>query len=328
MTDASVEGAATTADAMVGPSRRGRARLVRVPRRVICGTRRPRAGGRAQSRGVRERMDGMNACGTSGARAPPQPSTLVANVDGRDHERVHDARCSCAPALSPSRRSRAPTPTACSRRGRYSSCAMPEHLVVLGAKPTCGCEFSRLLLALRFARDAGLARDQLRQTTTRPRQSGARGGVFLRRRMDVIKNEPARLADRFRGPVEALRLVLEDGRDLTSSHLLSASGCGPHPSAWALGPADGGRVRRGTLPVDDFCRTNIPHIYACGDVTGQIMLANTASLHGRTAALTRSASRSSRWPTGRRVVRLHLAEIAWPGSPERQARLGRASRCA
>ena len=42
---------------------------------------------------------------------------------------------------------------------------------------------------------------------------------------------------------------------------------------------------RGTLPVDEFCRTNVPHIYACGDVTGQIMLANTAALHGRTAAL-------------------------------------------
>ena len=42
---------------------------------------------------------------------------------------------------------------------------------------------------------------------------------------------------------------------------------------------------RGTLPVDEFCRTSVEHIYACGDVTGQIMLANTAAMHGRTAAM-------------------------------------------
>ena len=34
---------------------------------------------------------------------------------------------------------------------------------------------------------------------------------------------------------------------------------------------------RGGIVIDEFCKTNLPNVYACGDVTGKIMLAHVAS---------------------------------------------------
>jgi pyruvate/2-oxoglutarate dehydrogenase complex dihydrolipoamide dehydrogenase (E3) component len=40
----------------------------------------------------------------------------------------------------------------------------------------------------------------------------------------------------------------------------------------------------GAIPVDDYLRTNVQHIFAAGDVTGQSMLVQTARMDGRIAA--------------------------------------------
>ena len=107
--------------------------------------------------------------------------------------------------------------------------------------------------------------------------------VFLRRGMDVVKSGRA-------AGIEALeegevRLVLEDGRELSASHCLLCIGMRPSTGGLGLERAGVELGERGAVPVDDLCRTNVPHIYACGDVTGTIMLANTAAVHGRTAAM-------------------------------------------
>ena len=36
-------------------------------------------------------------------------------------------------------------------------------------------------------------------------------------------------------------------------------------------------LERGAIKIDEYCRTNLPNVYACGDVTGKIMLAHVAS---------------------------------------------------
>jgi NAD(P)H dehydrogenase (quinone) len=82
-----------------------------------------------------------------------------------------------------------------------------------------------------------------------------------------------------------VRVVLEDGRELQASHCLLCIGMRPSTGGVGLEAAGVELGERGAIPVDDFCRTNVPHVYACGDVTGKVMLANTAALHGRTAAM-------------------------------------------
>lgn len=42
-------------------------------------------------------------------------------------------------------------------------------------------------------------------------------------------------------------------------------------------------LNRGAIVVDDFCKTNLPNVYACGDVTGKIMLAHVASRQAEVA---------------------------------------------
>ena len=36
-------------------------------------------------------------------------------------------------------------------------------------------------------------------------------------------------------------------------------------------------LNRGAIVIDDFCKTNLPNVFACGDVTGKIMLAHVAA---------------------------------------------------
>jgi dihydrolipoamide dehydrogenase len=42
-------------------------------------------------------------------------------------------------------------------------------------------------------------------------------------------------------------------------------------------------LHRGTVVIDEYCRTNLPNVYACGDVTGKIMLAHVASRQAEVA---------------------------------------------
>ena len=42
-------------------------------------------------------------------------------------------------------------------------------------------------------------------------------------------------------------------------------------------------LNRGAIVTDDFCKTNLPNVYACGDVTGKIMLAHVASRQAEVA---------------------------------------------
>jgi dihydrolipoamide dehydrogenase len=74
------------------------------------------------------------------------------------------------------------------------------------------------------------------------------------------------------------------------------------------------------IPVGRDCRTNVPHIFAAGDVTGGIMLTNAAQhmgeVAGANAAGDRRATRLSHLP-----YVLHAApEIAWVGQTEAAAR--------
>lgn len=42
-------------------------------------------------------------------------------------------------------------------------------------------------------------------------------------------------------------------------------------------------LNRGAIVIDDFCKTNLSNVYACGDVTGKIMLAHVAARQAEVA---------------------------------------------
>ena len=63
------------------------------------------------------------------------------------------------------------------------------------------------------------------------------------------------------------------------SHALLAVGSIPWTEGIGLDAA-GVAAKDGYIEVDEYQRTSVPHIYAAGDVTGQMPLSSVASMQG------------------------------------------------
>jgi len=281
-----------------------------------------------QSRGVRERMDGMNVRVLPGHGVVTSADALRTLVDDQDIEVQFDALLVCtgaSPFVPPF--ARPDGHRVLTTRQVFDLRPLPEHLVVLGAGPT-GCEFADFFSRCGSRVTLVSARDQILPNDD-PDLAEVLEEVFLKRGMDVVKNGRAAAIDT--EDSECVRLVLEDGRELDCSHVLLCIGMRPNTMELGLESAGVTFGDRGTLPIDEFCRTNVENIYACGDVTGQIMLANTAAMHGRTAAMhALGLPVDAVSYTGVAWCVFTRPEIAKAGISERQARIdGRAviARC-
>jgi dihydrolipoamide dehydrogenase len=79
-------------------------------------------------------------------------------------------------------------------------------------------------------------------------------------------------------------------------------------------------ARTGFVQVDDRCRTDDPHIYAVGDVTGEPMLAHRAMRQGKVAAEAIAGQPSAFDNVAIPAVVFTDPEIAWCGLSEAQAK--------
>lgn len=77
---------------------------------------------------------------------------------------------------------------------------------------------------------------------------------------------------------------------------------------------------RGFISVDNQLRTNVPHIYAIGDIIGQPMLAHKASAEGRLAAEVIAGKKHFFEPKCIPSVAYTDPEVAWVGVTETQAK--------
>ncbi|APY89751.1 dihydrolipoyl dehydrogenase [Streptomyces alfalfae] len=80
----------------------------------------------------------------------------------------------------------------------------------------------------------------------------------------------------------------KDGKEqvLEADKVLQAIGFAPNVSGYGLEATGVRLTERGAIDVDGRYRTNVPHIYAIGDVTAKLMLAHTAEAMGVIAAET------------------------------------------
>ena len=109
------------------------------------------------------------------------------------------------------------------------------------------------------------------------------------------------------------------GEDVFDAMLVSV---GRRPNGGAIG-ADAAGVavdKRGFIVVDRQMRTNVPHIFAIGDVVGQPMLAHKASHEGRVAAEAASGRKSSFDAKVIPAVAYTDPEVAWVGVTETEAK--------
>jgi dihydrolipoamide dehydrogenase len=95
--------------------------------------------------------------------------------------------------------------------------------------------------------------------------------------------------NRISGKPGAMKLAFTDSEgkkhNLTVDYVIMATGKRPVLDGLDLDNA-GVAHERSIISVDSRSRTNVPHIFAVGDVVGGLMLAHTAAQQGRVAAAT------------------------------------------
>jgi dihydrolipoamide dehydrogenase len=120
-----------------------------------------------------------------------------------------------------------------------------------------------------------------------------------------------------------IRVYFEGGDAPGNAHfdrILVAVGRRPNSASINVDAA-GVRVDdRGFIPVDRELRTNVPHIHAIGDITGEPLLAHKATHQGKVAAEVISGQASVFDARAIPAVAYTDPEVAWMGLTEEQAR--------
>ena len=102
--------------------------------------------------------------------------------------------------------------------------------------------------------------------------------------------------------------------------ILTAVGRKPNSDAIGLERAGVASDRHGCVMTDDGQRTNVPHVYAVGDVAGPPMLAHKATHQGKVAAENAAGRESDFDARAIPSVVYSDPEVAWVGVTEKQAR--------
>jgi dihydrolipoamide dehydrogenase len=122
---------------------------------------------------------------------------------------------------------------------------------------------------------------------------------------------------------EGLRATFE-GPDVPApqdfDRVLVAVGRSANGNAIAAAAAGVGVDKRGIIAVDKQMRTNVPHIFAIGDIAGAPMLAHKATHEGKVAAEVAAGQKSSFDARCIPSVAYTDPEIAWVGVTETEAK--------
>jgi len=85
---------------------------------------------------------------------------------------------------------------------------------------------------------------------------------------------------------DGVRLTLTDGSNLDADAVMYATGRTPNTKGLGLGTAGVEMAANGAIKVDEYSRTNVPSVYAVGDVTDRVQLTPVAIKEGHAFALT------------------------------------------
>lgn len=163
-------------------------------------------------------------------------------------------------------------------RHAYHLRELPEHIVIIGSGVT-GVEMVHIFSSLGSKVTLLVSRHHIL-----PHRDAEVATVleedFLERGVTLLKGSRASLA---RSTPDGVEVETEDGRSVRGSHALLAVGSAPNSEDLGLEQI-GVDATRGFIEVDEFQRTSLQHIYAAGDVTGQMPLSSVASMQGRKIA--------------------------------------------
>lgn len=164
-------------------------------------------------------------------------------------------------------------------RQAYPPPQLPEHLVVVGSGVT-GVEFVHMFSSLGSRVTLIVSRQHVLPHKD-AEVAAALEDELLRRNVQLLKGARAQAVD-----VDGDKVTVhcDDGRSVTGSHVLLAIGSVPNSADLGLDQAGVAVDRGGYVPVNHHGQTNVPHIYAAGDVCGRLPLSSVASMQGRKIA--------------------------------------------
>ena len=164
-------------------------------------------------------------------------------------------------------------------RDAYPPKELPEHLVVIGSGVT-GVEFVHMFTSLGSHVTLIVSRQQVLPGKD-PEVAAVLEEDFMRRGVRLLKGARAVSAER---TADGVVVHCDDGRVVTGSHALLAIGSIPNSEGLNLDSAGVTVDPAGYIPINHHCQTNVPHIYAAGDLSGKLPLSSVASMQGRKIA--------------------------------------------
>ena len=119
-------------------------------------------------------------------------------------------------------------------------------------------------------------------------------------------------------------VVSKDGKteEIKADKVMQAIGFAPNVEGYGLEAAGVALTDRKAIGIDDYMRTNVPHIYAIGDVTAKLQLAHVAEAMGVVAAETIAGAETLALGDYRMMPRATFCQpqVASFGLTEEQAR--------
>jgi dihydrolipoamide dehydrogenase len=163
-------------------------------------------------------------------------------------------------------------------RDAYPPPELPEHLIVVGSGVT-GVEFVHMFRSFGSEVTLIVSRQQVLPQKD-PEVAAALEDNFLSRGVRLFKGARAEGID---VTDDGVVVRCDDGRQAKGSHVLLAIGSIPNSDGLCLDEV-GVKAEGGYVVVDHNLRSNIPHIYAAGDLSGRLPLSSVASMQGRKIA--------------------------------------------
>jgi dihydrolipoamide dehydrogenase len=125
-----------------------------------------------------------------------------------------------------------------------------------------------------------------------------------------------------KGKQVEVKCILPDGKTKTEKYDRVLVSIGRTPNVADLGLKDIGveQDEKGFIKINDKCETNLPNVYAIGDVAGGILLAHKASKEARVAVETILGHNVDKSKCVIPAVVFTSPEVAWAGITEEEAR--------
>jgi pyruvate/2-oxoglutarate dehydrogenase complex dihydrolipoamide dehydrogenase (E3) component len=166
-------------------------------------------------------------------------------------------------------------------RDCYPPKVFPESVTVIGSGVT-GVEFVHMFSSFGAKVTLVVSRQQVLPGKD-PEVAAVLEQEFMRRGVKLVMGARAEAIERSEAG-DTVVVRCDDGRVIESSHAVLAIGSVPNTEGIGLDVAGVDVNDWGYVDINQHCVTNVPHIYAAGDISGKLPLSSVASIQGRKVA--------------------------------------------